>query len=99
MKQLEDKFTQDMLGDPPKRGRGRPKKIGGAMSDAERARRYRARQKHARANRLTANSRREIRYRGPNGETWTGFGLPPKWLDAACKMHHCDRSAFRINGT
>ena len=28
-----------------KKGRGRPKKIGGAMSDAERARRYRARKK------------------------------------------------------
>ena len=22
------------------------------------------------------------KYRGPNGETWTGRGLPPRWLAA-----------------
>ena len=26
-----------------------------------------------------------VKYRGPNGETWTGRGLTPKWLVAAEK--------------
>ena len=34
-------------------------------------------------------------YRGPNGETWTGKGLPPKWLSALEAAGH-SRESFRI---
>lgn len=34
-------------------------------------------------------------YRGPNGETWTGRGLPPKWLKAL-EANGQPRSNFRI---
>lgn len=42
MKQAEDRFTLELI-DAPKRGRGRPRKDN-ALTDAERARRYRQRQ-------------------------------------------------------
>lgn len=34
-------------------------------------------------------------YRGPNGETWTNKGLPPKWLKTLEAAGH-DRESFRI---
>ena len=47
MKQPEDSFTMDLL-EPGKRGRGRPRLIN-RLSDAERARRYRAKKRKAEA--------------------------------------------------
>lgn len=76
-KQSADHFTLDLL-DKPKRGR--PRKPD-ALTPAERARAYRARKRRAKA---VAEHFRSIGitgiYRGPNGETWTGRGLMPKWL-------------------
>ena len=36
------------------------------------------------------------KYRGPNGETWTGRGLTPKWL-AALIAQGQSKEAFAIN--
>lgn len=69
-KQAADHFTLDLL-DKPKRGR--PRKPD-ALTPAERARAYRARKRAAKA-------KREPMWRGPNGETWTGRGKPPKWVE------------------
>lgn len=76
-KQSADHFTLDLL-DKPKRGR--PRKPD-ALTPAERARAYRARKRaaKARAARLKASGITGL-YRGPNGETWSGRGLMPKWL-------------------
>lgn len=49
--------------------------------------------KHALAGRKVAP-----KYRGPNGETWTGRGLKPKWLAAALKDGK-KIEAFLIAGT
>lgn len=82
MRQPEDRATIELPGlAPAKRGRGRPRKPD-ALTPAQRAKRYRDRQRaakeqHARA--LAAG----IRYRGPNGETWTGRGQRPRWYQAA----------------
>lgn len=101
MKQPEDTRTPDLPGldVPAKRGRGRPRKAD-ALTPAQRAQRYRDRQKAAAAERETkraawaykhlkqhpsrlAPAGVVIRYRGPNGETWTGRGLRPRWVTAA----------------
>jgi DNA-binding protein H-NS len=37
-----------------------------------------------------------IKYRGPNGETWTGRGLTPKWL-AALVSQGLARESFTVN--
>lgn len=34
-----------------------------------------------------------IKYRGPNGETWTGRGLLPRWIKDSGK----DKEEFKIN--
>ena len=41
--------------------------------------------------------RAPIKYRGPNGETWTGRGLLPRWIKDSGK----DKSEFKVseNGT
>ncbi len=33
-----------------------------------------------------------IKYRGPNGETWTGRGLMPRWLAALVEAGHAKES-------
>lgn len=82
MRQPEDARTIELPGlEPARRGRGRPRKPD-ALTPAQRAKRYRDRQRAAKAKRareLAAG----IRYRGPNGETWTGRGLMPRWVTAA----------------
>lgn len=96
--QAGDTFTMDLLAAvaPEKRGRGRPRKEN-ALSDAERARRYRQRVKAKKAREARQKaSGHVIRFRGPNGETWTGRGLAPRWITAACAMHHCSKEAFRV---
>lgn len=35
--------------------------------------------------RKTAGTKVAAKYRGPSGETWTGRGVMPKWLDALVK--------------
>jgi DNA-binding protein H-NS len=35
----------------------------------------------------------DVKYRGPNGETWTGRGLAPKWLEKLEAAGH-DRKEF-----
>lgn len=36
-----------------------------------------------------------VRYRGPNGETWTGRGRTPRWL-AALEQQGASRESFRL---
>lgn len=92
-----DTFTMDLLAAvaPAKRGRGLPRKEN-AMSDAERARRYRQRKQAAkqRLQRLKANGVTAF-YRGPNGETWSGRGLMPKWLSVLVR-EGIDKESFRV---
>lgn len=98
--QAGDTFTMDLLAAvaPAKRGRGRPRKEN-ALSDAERARRYRQRKQDAkqrlqRLQRLKAQGLTSI-FRGPNGETWTGRGLMPKWLSVLVR-EGIDKNCFRV---
>lgn len=35
---------------------------------------------HAQRPQQTPGSKRPIKYRGPNGEAWTGVGAKPRWL-------------------
>lgn len=74
-----DTFTMDLLAAvaPAKRGRGRPRKEN-ALSDAERAKRYRQRMK---SRKLAGLKKNTVMYRGPHGETWSGRGQMPKWLE------------------
>lgn len=81
MRQPGDVLTMELPGLPTRRGRGRPRKPD-ALTPAQRAKRYRDRQKAAAAARAAA-ARPWIKYRGPNGETWTGRGLMPRWVSAA----------------
>lgn len=76
MKHPDDTRTLELPGltVATKRGRGRPRKDD-ALTPAERAQRYRDRKKAAK--RVSA-----VRYRGPNGEGWTGRGQVPAWLRA-----------------
>jgi DNA-binding protein H-NS len=37
-----------------------------------------------------------VKYRGPNGETWTGRGRPPGWL-AALEAQGANREVYRIS--
>ncbi len=94
MRDAADKFTLDMLGGPPKRGRGRPR-IANPLSDAERAYRYRQRKLEAKryTARLKANGLTGI-YRGPHGETWSGRGLTPKWLQVLIQQGRDKQSFF-----
>lgn len=45
----------------------------------------------------SAKPKRKVapKYRGPNGETWTGRGLPPRWL-AALEAAGRKRESFLI---
>lgn len=36
-----------------------------------------------------------VKYRGPNGETWSGRGLMPRWL-AACVAQGQDKEQFAV---
>ncbi|HCX81154.1 MAG: nucleoid-structuring protein H-NS [Curvibacter sp. RIFCSPHIGHO2_12_FULL_63_18] len=36
------------------------------------------------------------KYRGPNGETWSGRGLTPKWLSALIAQGH-SKESFAVN--
>jgi DNA-binding protein H-NS len=56
-------------GKPAKAGRGRPKS--GTVKTARTAKASKG-----------SSSPVAAKYRGPNGETWTGRGLTPKWLAA-----------------
>lgn len=88
-KQAADLYTLDLL-DKPKRGR--PRKPN-ALTDAERARAYRVRKRAAkdRKARIPVGY-----YSGPNGETWSGRGLMPRWLVVICKNLECDKSVFLV---
>lgn len=96
MRDDTDRLTLELPGVTEKRGRGRPRKAD-ALTPAQRAKRYRDKQKAAALARelkrqhwtyrhLTQHPSRAagvvIRYRGPNGETWTGRGLRPRWVSA-----------------
>lgn len=81
MKHPEDRRTLELPGLEPKRGRGRPRKVD-ALTPAQRAKRYRDRKRAVRAKRAR-ELHAGIRYRGPNGETWTGRGQRPRWYVAA----------------
>ena len=37
-----------------------------------------------------------IKYRGPNGETWTGRGLQPRWLTACAEKAGCSKEDYRV---
>ncbi len=81
MRHPDDRQTIELPGMGTKRGRGRPRKPD-ALTPAQRAKRYRDRKRAdqaERARQLAAG----IRYRGPNGETWTGRGQTPRWFNAA----------------
>ena len=87
-KQPEDKFTLEL---PLARGRGRPRKPD-ALTPADRAQRYRDRKKAAK--RLAAAYPNGF-FRGPNGETWGGRGLTPKWLQVLIQDGK-DKEFFRV---
>lgn len=70
--------------------RGRPSKPD-ALTPAERAKAYRDRKKAAKRRNVPAAA-----YRGPNGETWSGRGLVPKWLQVLCLQLECSRDAFLV---
>lgn len=78
MKQPADQFTRDLL-DKPKRGR--PRKPD-ALTPAQRARAYRARQRAAKAKKAGPTM-----WRGRNGETWTGRGQQPAWYRAHLQVY------------
>ena len=80
-----DKTVQDILAkmqafgitikdlQPGKRRSGRPKsKVMGAVAKGT----------PKRANKTGARTVVAAKFRGPNGETWSGRGLMPKWLTA-----------------
>lgn len=75
-KQTEDLCTLELpeLAPAVRRGRGRPRDPY-AMTNAERQQRYRDKKKRIKRNGIIV-----AKYRGPNGETWSGRGLMPKWL-------------------
>ena len=80
VKHPADLATLELPGlEPAKRGRGRPRKAD-ALTPAERASRYRQRQK-TKLQRNTAKA--AARWHGPNGEYWSGKGKPPIWFVAA----------------
>jgi DNA-binding protein H-NS len=41
---------------------------------------------------------RAVKYRGPNGESWSGHGKPPKWIKALESEGH-KREEFRVHET
>jgi DNA-binding protein H-NS len=94
-KQDCDTFTQELDLEAPKRGRGRPR-LDNPLTPAERAKAYRERKRaaKARAARLKAQGITGM-YRGPNGETWTGRGLSPKWLQQQIR-DGIDKESFYV---
>ena len=76
---------------PIKRGRGRPR-IENPLTNAERQQRWREKQK-----RLKRIGRPEVVYRGPDGETWTGRGQVPKWLQVLVREGGVDKSMYLVN--
>jgi hypothetical protein len=95
MQDAADRFTIDILGGSSKRGRGRPR-VENPLTPAERAFRYRQRKLAAKklTARLKANGVTGI-YRGPHGETWSGRGLTPKWLQVLIREGRCKQYAHR----
>lgn len=90
MRQDGDTLTMELPGPDVKRGRGRPRKPD-ALTPAQRAQRYRDRQRAAAAARKLAadlHRRMRVRYRGPNGETWSGRGKTPIWVRYAVLCGH-----------
>lgn len=95
-----------MLGGPPKRGRGRPR-LANPLTPAERARRYRQRKASAKKKGIYGISQKVLDtwkktglkgfYRGPHGETWSGRGLMPKWLQVQISNGFVsDKSSFFV---
>lgn len=82
MRQEGDTLTMELPGLEPKRGRGRPRKDN-ALTPAQRAQRYRDKKKRAKL-----MDRVLIKYRGPNGETWSGRGLMPRWITVLLERGH-----------
>ena len=60
---------------------GKARKAGGRKTKAGPAGKKRPRAQ-AKAKSKNAGSVVAAKYRGPNGETWTGRGLMPRWLSA-----------------
>jgi DNA-binding protein H-NS len=56
---------------------------GGAKAKGKRGRKPKAAPAKAKASAGSARKPAPIKYRGPNGETWTGRGKTPKWITAA----------------
>lgn len=95
-KQDGDTFTRELILDAPKRGRGRPR-LDNPLTPAERAKAYRDRKRKAKAKAAqVARYGVPILYRGPNGETWSGRGLMPRWISTLCRDLECDKSAFLV---
>lgn len=46
--------------------------------------------------RVTSTRPAQIKYRGPNGETWAGRGRAPTWL-VAHEANGATREQFRVN--
>lgn len=65
----------------PRKGRGRPAAPGKATV--------------AKAKKKSAGASVAAKYRGPNGETWSGRGLTPRWL-ATLLAQGQTREAFAI---
>ena len=82
MRDDHDRVTLELPGVTEKRGRGRPRKDD-ALTPAQRAQRYRDRKKRA-----ALMARVQIKYRGPNGETWSGRGLMPRWITVLLERGH-----------
>jgi DNA-binding protein H-NS len=68
---------------PGKAGRGRPKAIAGKVAKALKAPKQ-------------AKTPVAAKFRGPNGETWSGRGLTPKWLSALIAQGQ-SKESFAIN--
>lgn len=93
-------FTQTMIAGitekAAKRGRGRPR-IENPMTPAERARKYRTRQRHLKnvRQRLKAQGVTFIYRDALSGKTWSGRGLMPKWM-AVKVQEGIDKESFRV---
>lgn len=80
MRDPADTRTLEMPGlETPRRGRGRPRKPD-ALTPAQRAKAYRARKAWRKSQ---AARQAQCRYVGPAGETWSGRGKRPRWVEAA----------------
>ena len=76
--------TKDLLAalGAPRKGRGRP-------ADARKAKPAKVKKLKGSTNAVAA------KYRGPNGETWSGRGLTPRWLSTLLAQGQ-SKDAFAI---